>query len=108
MLEGAHGELGRYLQRESSLPRPARPGDGHQARPVAEQLKQLVELALASEQRARRHRQVRRIERLQRRKVVRAELVEPRRRGQVLEPVLAQILDVHVDQVSVSSRTSST
>ena len=58
-------ELGRDLKRKPRLPRSPRPGDGDQP-PLAEKLDELGHLSLASEQRARRDRQVGGVERPER------------------------------------------
>ena len=77
---------------EPGLARPARPGEGHQPRRRrASSRRDRVELALRPSSGVGGHGEVGGVERLQRREVVVAELVEPRRRGQVLEPVLAEI-----------------
>ncbi len=78
------------LQRESGLATAARAGEGQQPRP-REELADLAQLPVAPEERRRRYGQVRLVERLQRREVVRSELVDAFRGGEVLEAVLAQI-----------------
>ena len=101
-------QLGGDLERQPGLAGPARPGDRDQARAVAQQVEHLVDLALAAEQRGGRHRQVGGVERLQRREVVVAELVEPRRRGEVLEPVLAEVAHARLSTRSRVVDESST
>ena len=57
----------------------------------ASSVEHLGELVLAAEERRRRDRQVRAVQALERREVVVAELVDPLGRGQVLQPVLAEV-----------------
>ena len=84
--------LGGGLQREPRLARPARAGQGQQAGSRrARAARDLGELALAAEERRRLHGQVGRVQAPERREVEVAELVQPLRRAQVLEPVLAQV-----------------
>ena len=84
------GCLGGGLEAEPGLARPARPGQGQQAG-VLEQVEHRRELVLPAEERCRRNRQVRAVQALQSREVSFAELVDPLRRREVLQPVLAQI-----------------
>ena len=84
-------DLGRGLQREPGLPGPARSGDGDETRGAGEESDDLPQLALPADERVRRDRQVRRVQRLQRREVAVAELPDPFRRRQVLQPVLAEV-----------------
>ena len=84
-------ELGRDLEREPRLPGAAGARDRDEALPVLEHPDELVQLALAAEQRARRDRQVRRVERAQRRELALAELVELLRAPEVLEAVQAEV-----------------
>jgi hypothetical protein len=63
------------------------------------QLPDVSELVLPTQKRGCRDRQVRPVQRLQRRESIVAELEDPLRRAQVLEPVLAQIEElVRVDE----------
>ena len=88
------GDLGRCLQRQPCLPRPAGAGEGQQPDVLtAQEADDLVEFALAAEKRRRRDGEVRLVERLQARELGVAQLEEALRRGEVLEPVLAQIAD---------------
>ena len=81
------------LDSEPRLPGAARPGQREQANlRVSEQLQDLAELLLAPDERCRLLRQIRLVERLQRRKVGVAELPDPLGRGQVLEPVIAEVV----------------
>ena len=82
--------LGGGLEAEPGLAGPARPDQGQQAG-VLEQVEHLRELVLPAEERRRGNRQVRPVQALQSREVVVAELVDPLWRGQILEPVLAQV-----------------
>jgi hypothetical protein len=59
--------------------------------PVSQESDHLPELLLPTDERRRLFREVRLVERLERREFARAELVEPLRGGQVLEPVLSEI-----------------
>ena len=73
---GVGGQTSR-LQRESRLPRATRPGQGEEARVVcSEELDDLGELLLASEEGCRWHRQVRAVQALERREVAVSELVD--------------------------------
>ena len=88
---GVGGQASR-LQREPRLPGAARPGQGEEARVVcSEELDDLGELLLASEEGSRRHRQVRAVQALERGKVGLSELVDALGSGEVLEPVLAEV-----------------
>ena len=82
--------LGGRLQPEPRLARPARARERQQAG-VLQQPAHLGQLVLTTEERRRRNRQVRPVETLQRREVLVAELVDPLGRGEVLEPVLAEV-----------------
>ena len=62
---------------------------------AAEQLEQVLDLALAADELRRRDRQVRLVQRLERRKRVRAELVQPLRLGQVFQSVLTEVAHEH-------------
>ncbi len=82
----------RCLQREARLADAARTGQRDEPRVVdGEQRRELGQLALAPEERGRGHGQVRAVEALERRELRLAELVDPLRRGEVLQPVLAQV-----------------
>ena len=86
------GDLGRGLQRESRLPRPAGAGQGQQPDVLTPQeTDDLVELSLAAEKRRRRDGKVRLVQRLQARELGVAELEEAFRCREVLEPVLPEI-----------------
>jgi hypothetical protein len=80
------------LQREPGLAAPAGPGQRNEANVGAsKQRRDLVDLALATQERRRRNRQVRLVQRLQRREGVRPELEEALRRAQVLQPMQAEV-----------------
>ncbi len=69
--------------------------------PFAEQGADLDELPLPSDERRGRYRQVRVVQRLQRRKLGRAELEQPHRLVEVLQPMLAKIAELApVDQLA--------
>ena len=68
-------ELGRDLKREPRLPRAARPGDRDEPS-IADQRDELGHLSLASEERARRDREIRGVERPQRGELAVTELEE--------------------------------
>jgi hypothetical protein len=88
------------LERESCLAAPARTGQRHEpdARPL-QQLGDLVDLPLATEEQRRRNRQVRFVQRVQRREVVRSELEEALWRAQVLQPVQAEVAHLGTDEI---------
>ena len=95
------GGLCRGLQGEPGLPRPAGPGQGEQAGVLAgEEREHLGELALPAEEGGGRDGQVRPVERLERRELAVSELVDPLRRREVLEPVLAQVRELDLDELS--------
>jgi len=80
---------------------PVPPVAGQRDQPEAgapEQRRELGELPLAPEERRRRHGQIGGREALQRRELTRAQLVQPLGRGQVLEPVFAEVVQLGVDQ----------
>ena len=86
------GSIAGRLKREPRLPGTSRPRESEEARVVApEQLANLGELVVAAEKLRGGDRQVRAIERLERCEVGGADLVDPFRRAQVLEPVLAEV-----------------
>ena len=86
------GDLGRRLQRQPRLPRPAGAGERQQPNVlVAQQADNLVELALAAEKRRRRDGEVRLVQRLQARELGVAQLEEALRRREVLETVLPEV-----------------
>ena len=95
--------LGRRLEGEPRLARPAGPREREQAR-LVEEVEDRRELVFATEEGSRRNWQVRAIQRLQQRKVPLAELQDPLRRAQILEPVLAQIPQLLVDERRGRSR----
>jgi hypothetical protein len=95
------GDLARGLQREPRLPRSARAGERDQANVVlGEERGHIREVVLPAEEERRRHRQVGLVERLQRRKLTAAQLIEVLRSGEILEPVLAEIAEIAVDQLA--------
>ena len=84
--------LGRRLEREPRLPGSARPRQRQKPRSVSlQEVDDLGQLALAAEERRRRHGEVRPIEAPERREGAVAELVDALGRGEVLEAVLAEI-----------------
>ena len=94
-------ELRRELQPEPGLARPAWAGQRDQPRAVdADQLEDVDELALATEQRLELRRQVRVVHAPQRRKIAATELVETDAPN-VLEPVVAEAanLGLRLDQI---------
>ena len=94
----AVGRGARRLQREACLADAARAGERQQARLArAQEVGERVELAGAAEERRRGDGQVGAVEALQRRELGAAELVDPLGRGEVLEAVLAEV--VQVDRV---------
>ncbi len=86
------GRLRRSLQRQPCLAGAAGAGEGEQANIVTgEQLDDLRELALAADERRRRHREIRAVERLQDGEVACTQLVDALGGPEVLEAVLAEI-----------------
>jgi hypothetical protein len=85
-------ELGGYLKRQACLARSTRPGDRDKAR-TFEQIDELAELSLASEQRTCRQGEVRLVERPERRELAVAELKEAFGLDQVFQPVDAKIAE---------------
>ena len=86
-------ELGPDLQCQPCLAATTRACDRHQAGGVAQPQDQLGDLPVAADERAAGDRQVRRVETLQRRELAVAELVNPLRRRQVLQAMLAEIAE---------------
>ena len=92
LLEPVGGGSG-GLQCEPRLADAARSSERHQARRVCGQQRgDLGQLMLAAQERRRRHGKIRPVEALQRRVLELAELVDPLRRGQILEAMLAEIV----------------
>ena len=91
-------QLGRRLDRQPRLPRTTRAGQRHQPRAVPQQLHDVRHLTLPADERRRRPRQVRVRDRLQRRKALLAELEDPHGLREVLQPVLAEIRQLSVDE----------
>ena len=86
------GDVGGRLRGEPRLARSPRSGQREQPSPlVREQGAHLLQLALAPEEGRRRHGQVRLVERGERRELLLAELVQPLRRRQVLQPVPPEV-----------------
>jgi hypothetical protein len=90
-------DVGRSLDREACLARPARPGESEQPTLAAQQLGDVCYLTLSTDERAGRPREVRVRDRLQRRKRHIPELEDPDRLVEVLQPVLSQIADLAVE-----------
>jgi hypothetical protein len=80
----------RRLERESSLPRPARARQRHKPC-AADRGEQLAQLTLPADERARGTREVRIRDRLQRREALAAELEDRDRSRDVLQAMLAEI-----------------
>ena len=98
------GGRGGGLEGEARLAAAARAREAQQTDVGAsEQFIDLAQLGVPTEERRQRHGQVRRVERLQRREVIVAELVDALRRRQVLQAVLAEIVQA-VDGNEVVSR----
>src|SRR6266536_4575131 len=96
-LERGH-ELGGDLEREPRLPRTARTGEGDEAKAAPKQTEQLLALPLPADERGGGARQVRVRDRLQRRETLAPELEERDWLVEVLEPVLAQLGQVGVNE----------
>ena len=93
----------REREREARLARPARADQGHEPDPVPQQRLEMVELAFAAHERREVRGQVRRprLSRVQRAELggvapVAHHVKEPLRAGEVLEPVLPEVLDLRV------------
>src|SRR5919198_3970116 len=97
-------EPSRYLQREPCLAGAARARDGEKALPVRERRDELLELALAADERNRDDWQVGGIERPEGREVAPAELEEALRTDQVLQAVLAEVADRSVGLEEAAGR----
>ena len=83
------------VQRESRLPCSTRPGQSDETHPVTlQQRHELRQLAIAPEERRRRHRQVRPVQALERWELLIAELVQLLGRGEVLQAVPAELLEL--------------
>ena len=101
---GVGGEAGR-LQREPRLAGAARPGQGEEARVVcARSVDDLGELLLAAEEGCRWHRQVRAVQALERGEVGLSELVDALGSDEVLEPVLAEVSQLVLDELRSRGR----
>ena len=89
------GHLGRGLQSQTGLPGAARARQRQQPDlVVTQEADDLLQLARTAEKRRRRNGQVRLPQALDRREALASELEHALRRGQVLQPVLAEIADV--------------
>ena len=86
------------LDRDPRLARAAGAGERDQPRAVLDPRRELGQLPLAADERARRPREVRVRDRLERRKALVAELEDRNRVGQVLEPVLAEVGERPLDE----------
>ena len=91
-------QLCRRFDCESCLPRTARAGQRHQSRTVLQQLDHLCHLPLAAHKRRRWPRQVRIRNRLQRWKPLLTQLEDPHRLREVLQPVLAEVGQIAVNE----------
>ena len=95
----------RRLQRKPRLPGPARAREGEQARVVGgKELDDLRKLALPPEEGRGRHGQVRAVEALEGGEVAVSELVDALGGGEVLEPVLAEVSELELDERSGGGR----
>ena len=89
------------LQRQPRLAASTCPGDRDQPCPISEELGQLGQLPFATNERCRRDREIRSIERLQRRERGISELINPLRRSQILQPVLAKVAQpISADEIA--------
>src|SRR5207247_4348222 len=85
-------EVRRRLEREARLSHPTRTRKRDETDTVdTNRTQNVAELFLPADQRLRRQRKIRRVQRLEWRKVAVAELVNPFRGRQILEPVLTEI-----------------
>ena len=96
-LEARH-ELRRGLDREPRLAGATRPGERDEPGAVPDQLDELVPFPLPADERRRGARKVRVRDRLQRRPGAAPELEEPDRPLEVLQPVLAELSQLAVDE----------
>src|SRR5262249_47308852 len=93
------GDEGRGgLERQTRLARAAWTGEREQTRTVAEAREHLLQLALATDEGARRTGEVRVRDRLQRREGAVAELVQGDRLRDVLQAVLAELVQMCIDE----------
>jgi hypothetical protein len=98
------GELARRLQSQARLPTAAGAGQREQPNVVAPQeIGHVAELGLSPEKRRRGYRQIGVGKGLQRWEGSVAELVEPLRRGEILQPVSSEITDFDVDEARVGA-----
>ena len=82
----------REIERETSLARPSGSGQRQETYVLpADQFQGRRELALAPDQPGRRQREVRPVEAAKRRKLILAQLVQAKRRGEVLQAVIAEV-----------------
>ena len=96
--ERVRGEPSR-LGREACLPGTSGAGEREQANILAcEQCRHFGELALAPEERSGGNGEVRQVERSELRVLGVADLVKPLRRGQVLQPMLAEVAEVRIEK----------
>jgi hypothetical protein len=95
-------ELGCDLEREPRLADPARAGERDEPRAASDQLEEVGQLLLPADERLELERQVRVVQAPERRELAAAELVEVKGLGQVLQPVLAEVvqLERRVDQIA--------
>ena len=96
-LESGHKLVG-YLERKPRLTRPARPGQGDEARVSSEQIEQLVPLPRSADERRSRPRQICVRDRLQGREVLPPKLEECNRLDKVLQAVLAEVEEFAFDE----------
>ena len=100
-------QLGRRFDCESCLPRAARAGQRHQSRTILQQLDHVCHLPLPAHERRRRPRQIRVRDRLQRREALLAQLEDPHRFREVLQPVLAEVRQLPVNERARRLETST-
>jgi hypothetical protein len=91
-------QLGRSFDRQPRLARAAGPGQGQEAGAVLEQRGDLRDLPVPADEGARRAGQVRVRDRLQGREALRAELEDRDRLREVLQPLLAEVGALPVDE----------
>ena len=97
-------ERGGCFEREPCLAGAARAREGDRRAPCSMRASDLLELGLAAEEGARRTGQVRVRDRLQRREGALPELVEGDGLGDVLEPVLAELGELELDELGSRMR----
>ena len=94
------GGLGRRMHGEPRLPGSAGAGEGQEADVLrSEEVRDLGELGVSTDEGVRRDREVRLVQALQTRELLLPELVNALRRGEILEAMLAEVAQVGVQEL---------